>query len=89
MFTLHFVQVNELAPLRSLLECVREPSLRGSFPVLRLCDYVEQICAGMEYLEANRLIHRDLAARNILVFSAEKVMPTRSDVVEVAKTIVW
>ena len=26
-----------------------------------------QICDGMQYLEAKRLIHRDLAARNILV----------------------
>ena len=32
-----------------------------------------QICDGMQYLEAKRLIHRDLAARNILVFSKETV----------------
>lgn len=65
--------VTELAPLRSLLECLKEPSLRSSFPVLTLCDFAVQICDGMQYLEAKRLIHRDLAARNILVFSKNKV----------------
>ncbi|KAF5281236.1 hypothetical protein FQA39_LY05122 [Lamprigera yunnana] len=65
--------VTELAPLRSLLECLKEPSLRSSFPVLTLCDFAVQICEGMQYLEAKRLIHRDLAARNILVFSKNKV----------------
>ncbi|KAK9737649.1 Protein tyrosine and serine/threonine kinase [Popillia japonica] len=65
--------VTELAPLRSLLECLKEPSLRSSFPVLTLCDFAVQICDGMQYLETKRLIHRDLAARNILVFSKNKV----------------
>ncbi|XP_046593427.1 activated Cdc42 kinase-like isoform X8 [Neodiprion lecontei] len=65
--------VTELAPLRSLLECLKEPSLRASFPVLSLCDFAIQISDGMQYLEAKRLIHRDLAARNILVFSKNKV----------------
>ncbi|XP_065218469.1 activated Cdc42 kinase-like isoform X1 [Planococcus citri] len=65
--------VTELAPLRSLLECLKEPSLRSSFPVLTLCDFSIQICDGMQYLETKRLIHRDLAARNILVFSKNKV----------------
>ncbi|XP_014250806.1 tyrosine-protein kinase PR2 isoform X2 [Cimex lectularius] len=65
--------VSELAALRSLLECLKEPSLRSSFPVLSLCNFAIQICDGMEYLEQKRLIHRDLAARNILVFSKNKV----------------
>lgn len=65
--------VTELAPLRSLLECLKEPSLRPSFPVLSLCDFAVQIADGMQYLEVKRLIHRDLAARNILVFSKNKV----------------
>ncbi|XP_053990401.1 uncharacterized protein LOC128882703 isoform X2 [Hylaeus volcanicus] len=65
--------VTELAPLRSLLECLKEPSLRPSFPALSLCDFAVQIADGMQYLEAKRLIHRDLAARNILVFSKNKV----------------
>ena len=65
--------VTELAPLRSLLECLKEPSLRPSFPVLALCNFAVQIADGMHYLEAKRLIHRDLAARNILVFSKNKV----------------
>ncbi|KAJ0183701.1 hypothetical protein K1T71_000124 [Dendrolimus kikuchii] len=65
--------VTELAPLRSLLECLREVSLRPSFPVPNLCEFAEQICDGMAYLERKRLIHRDLAARNILVFSKDRV----------------
>ncbi|XP_026333695.1 activated Cdc42 kinase-like isoform X2 [Hyposmocoma kahamanoa] len=65
--------VTELAPLRSLLECLREIQLRTSFPVPNLCEFAEQICEGMTYLENKRLIHRDLAARNILVFSKDRV----------------
>lgn len=65
--------VTELAPLRSLLECLKEPVLRPSFGVLSLCEFAQQICDGMQYLENKRLIHRDLAARNILVFSKNKV----------------
>ncbi|XP_049886318.1 activated Cdc42 kinase-like isoform X3 [Pectinophora gossypiella] len=65
--------VTELAPLRSLLECLREVSLRTNFPVPNLCEFAEQICDGMTYLENKRLIHRDLAARNILVFSKDRV----------------
>ncbi|CAG9138344.1 unnamed protein product [Plutella xylostella] len=65
--------VTELAPLRSLLECLREVSLRPHFPVSTLCEFAEQICSGMTYLEQKRLIHRDLAARNILVFNKDRV----------------
>ncbi|XP_050683599.1 activated Cdc42 kinase-like isoform X2 [Leptidea sinapis] len=65
--------VTELAPLRSLLECLREVTFRRNFPVPNLCEFAEQICDGMTYLETKRLIHRDLAARNILVFNKNKV----------------
>ncbi|XP_054719858.1 activated Cdc42 kinase-like [Uloborus diversus] len=65
--------VTELAPLRSLLECLKEPALRQSFPVISLCEFALQICDGMQYLENKKLIHRDLAARNILVFAKNKV----------------
>lgn len=66
--------VTELAPLRSLLECLKDLSLRINFlTVPTLCDFAMQICNGMMYLENKRLIHRDLAARNILVFSKNKV----------------
>ena len=65
--------ITELAPLRSLLECLKEPSLRATFAVPRLADFAAQICRGMRYLEGKRLIHRDLAARNILVFSKSLV----------------
>ncbi|KAK2705842.1 hypothetical protein QYM36_016000 [Artemia franciscana] len=65
--------VTELAPLRSLLECLKEIALKSSFTVPVLCDFAIQICDGMHYLESKRLIHRDLAARNILVFSKNKV----------------
>ena len=53
-----YIKVTELAPLRSLLECLKEPALRPSFPVPSLCDFSIQICDGMQYLEAKRLIHR-------------------------------
>ncbi|TPP64974.1 Tyrosine-protein kinase PR2 [Fasciola gigantica] len=65
--------VTELAPLRSLLECLREPELRSSFPVTTLHQFAVQITRGMSYLEEIGLVHRDLAARNILVFSKEMV----------------
>ena len=65
--------ITELAPLRSLLECLKEQSLRSTFTVFCLAELSQQICQGMLYLEANRLIHRDLAARNILVFSKNLV----------------
>lgn len=66
--------VTELAHLRSLLECLKDSGLRVSFlTVPTLCEFAQQICSGMMYLESKRLIHRDLAARNILVFSKSKV----------------
>lgn len=52
------MQVTELAPLRSLLECLREVTLRSNFSVAVLCEFAEQICDGMTYLENKRLIHR-------------------------------
>ncbi len=65
--------VTELAPLRSLLECLKEPSLRLTLGITCLASFAQQICSGMRYLESRRLIHRDLAARNILVFSKNLV----------------
>lgn len=52
--------VTELAPLRSLLECLKDQSIKSSFTVSLLCDFAYQIANGMQYLERNRLIHRDL-----------------------------
>ena len=66
-------QVSELAPLRSLLECVRDAALRPVFGVQRLCDLAQQICRAMSYLEERSLVHGDLGARNVLVFSKDKV----------------
>ena len=51
--------VTELAHLRSLLECLKDSSLRVSFlTVPTLCEFAMQICNGMMYLENKRLIHR-------------------------------
>ncbi|KAM7542152.1 hypothetical protein Aperf_G00000016895 [Anoplocephala perfoliata] len=66
--------VTELAPLRSLLECLREPDLRTSFPVSTLHSFAIQIARGMAYLEEERLVHRDLAARNVLVFAKDRYL---------------
>jgi len=65
--------VTELAALRSLLECLKDPLMRQDFPLPRLCDFAQQVSDGMSYLEGKRLIHRDLAARNILVFNKATV----------------
>ena len=51
----------------------QESSLRSTFTVPCLAEFCLQICRGMQYLEAKRLIHRDLAARNILVFNKNLV----------------
>lgn len=72
--TENLMLVTELAHLRSLLECLKDSDLRVKFlTVPVLCDFAQQICNGMMYLENNRFIHRDLASRNILVFSKNKV----------------
>lgn len=65
--------VSELASCGSLLECLRNPSLRETFFIDTLCEFCIQIASGMKYLASKRLIHRDLAARNVLVFSPNKV----------------
>ncbi|KAL8622721.1 hypothetical protein ACOMHN_009355 [Nucella lapillus] len=65
--------VTELAPMRSLLECLKEGAAHVDFPLPRLCDFAQQVCDAMSYLESKRLVHRQLAARNILVFSKSKV----------------
>ena len=68
-----YMLVTELAPLRSLLECLKNEALQDTFPVCQLCDFTIQIADGMSYLENKRMIHRDLAARNILVFDKDTV----------------
>ncbi|OQV14770.1 Tyrosine-protein kinase PR2 [Hypsibius exemplaris] len=65
--------VSELAPHRSLLECLRDPLLKTNLTVMALCDIAVQICDAMKYLEARDIVHGDLSARNVLVFSRLKV----------------
>jgi len=67
-------QVTELAPMRTLLDCLQDKLLGHTFGVSLLCSLALQIADGMAYLEKRRLIHRDLAARNILVFAKDKVL---------------
>lgn len=69
----NFMMVTEYAPLKSLLECLKDQGLRSIFSTRHLCDLACQLADGMAYLEKNRLIHRDLAARNVLVFAEDKV----------------
>lgn len=43
--------ITELASMRSLLECLKDVTLREDFlNVLTLCEFSLQICKGMEYL---------------------------------------
>lgn len=67
------LQVSELAPYGSLLECLRRPAWELPFAVDRLCDFALQIARGMAFLAAERLVHRDLAARNVLTFALTRV----------------
>ena len=66
-------EVTELAPMKTLLDCLQDKLVSHMFTVSLLCDLALQIADGMAYLEKRRLIHRDLAARNILVFAKDKV----------------
>ena len=37
------------------------------FPTFIKCFFLDQVAAGMAYLESRNAIHRDLSARNVLV----------------------
>ncbi|XP_003738579.1 uncharacterized protein LOC100897666 [Galendromus occidentalis] len=65
--------VTELAPFRSLLECLKEPAFAIHSCPRILSNFAIQIAEGMAYLEGRRMIHRDLAARNVLVFARDFV----------------
>lgn len=65
--------VEELAPLRSLGECLREPLLQRSFPLSRLHTFAQQVCNAMKFLESRRIVHGDLALKNVMVFSKLQV----------------
>ena len=63
--------VMELAPLGSLdafIGDLADQGLEHTLTAAHKLLMVQQICSGMEALEAEGILHRDLAARNVLVF---------------------
>ena len=62
------MMVTELAPLRSLLECLKETSLRSSFPIISLCNFAYQIADGMSYLEVGLVITLNHIFINNLIY---------------------
>ena len=63
--------VMELAPrgsLDALMEDLADQGMEEALTAAHKLAMVQQICSGMEALEAEGILHRDLAARNVLVF---------------------
>jgi serine/threonine protein kinase len=65
--------VMELAPLRSLAECLRDTLLQRSFTAARLHVFTLQVCSAMAFLESKHIVHGDLALKNVMVVSKTKV----------------
>ena len=56
----------------SLDQFLRDEKIKDTITINDMLFMLLDICAGMSFLEKNKMIHRDLAARNVLVTEIDK-----------------